>query len=143
MIHIALNIIAESFEGRVDKGGGVYTGHLHRVWNTIMENGGDEALQCIALLHDLLEDCPDWTVGRLSTMFSKRIVRGVEGLTHMPGEAYSDYVDRIALNEDAVQVKLADLKDNMDITRLEKLTDNDIERLKKYHKAFCKLKSIT
>ena len=35
-----------------------------------------------------------------------------------------------------------DLKDNMDITRLEKVTDKDFDRLKKYHKAYKYLKSL-
>ena len=39
-------------------------------------------------------------------------------------------------NEQINEIKLYDLKDNMDITRLKKITDEDVNRLKKYHKAF-------
>lgn len=51
-------------------------------------------------------------------------------------EDYMEYIRRCAQNSTALEVKIADLKHNMDITRLDKLTNEDLKRLKKYHKAY-------
>ena len=50
-----------------------------------------------------------------------------------------DYLNRVKSNELALKVKISDLEDNMDIKRLNILTDKDCERLKKYHKAWIEL----
>ena len=46
------------------------------------------------------------------------------------------YIKKIATDEIAIKIKMSDLKDNMDISRLDKIKDEDIARLKKYHKAY-------
>ena len=51
-------------------------------------------------------------------------------------EDYSNFVQRIMTNKTAISVKLNDLRDNMDITRLKELTNNDLKRLNKYLKAY-------
>ena len=57
-------------------------------------------------------------------------------ITKNNGEEYQTYVERISEDSVATEVKIADLCENMDITRLKKLTDKDCERLKKYHRAY-------
>ncbi len=51
-------------------------------------------------------------------------------------EVYDDFIARIAQNPLAVKVKLNDLRDNLDITRLEQITDKDVKRLNKYLRAY-------
>ena len=51
------------------------------------------------------------------------------------GEDYDSFIDRISQNSLATKVKLADLEDNMDLSRLSEVTDKDLERLEKYKKA--------
>ena len=96
----------------------------------------------VAMLHDLLEDTAYTEDDLREEGFPAEIIEAVVCLTKTEGEEYADYVERVCQNKLAARVKLADLKDNMDITRLEKVTDKDFERLKKYHKAYKYLKSL-
>lgn len=68
--------------------------------------------------------------------FTDRIVNTVRILTHDKSFPYDDYIKQISLNEDAKKVKLADLKDNSDITRIKGLRKKDLDRIEKYHRAF-------
>ena len=67
----------------------------------------------------------------------------VEKLTKDPKEEYEAYIDKVGAFSGGMvckAVKLADLEDNMNLTRLKRpLNEKDIERVKKYHKAFLKL----
>jgi (p)ppGpp synthase/HD superfamily hydrolase len=135
----AVEIIEVAFKGKKDKAGSDYVNHLYRVANKV--NGSKEYV--VALLHDLLEDCPEWTPERLREHdFSESVIQAVICLTKVKGESYENYLNRVASNELAVKIKIADLEDNMDITRLPYLTELDFVRLQKYLKAWHKLKSI-
>ena len=68
--------------------------------------------------------------------FTEEIVEAVLAVTRREGEEYNDYVRRAAQNELGRMVKRADLEDNMDIRRLPELTDRDVERLRKYLRAW-------
>ena len=74
--------------------------------------------------------------------FEYAIVNRVVRMTRKEDESYMDYIKRIGEDNICRIVKMCDLKDNMDITRLEKITDKDFDRLKKYHKAYKYLKSL-
>lgn len=138
--HKAREIVTNAFKGKLDKGGKPYLTHLLRVSQNF-EACTDEEI--VALLHDLLEDCPEWTEERLREEFSDEIVDAVICLTKKPGEYYDVYIKRVKTNLIAVRVKIADLEDNMDIKRLSKpLTHKDWERLKKYHDTWIKLKEF-
>jgi (p)ppGpp synthase/HD superfamily hydrolase len=131
---IARKIVHAAFSGKVDKGGRPYVDHLERVAYNV-EGGG--VVATVALLHDLLEDCPEWSPERLlETGFSREIVKAVLCLTRTPGMDYDEYITRVSRNEIARRVKIADLRDNMDITRLPALTERDVSRLIKYHRAY-------
>ena len=54
-------------------------------------------------------------------------------------EDYEHFIDRVKTNPLAVQVKINDLKDNMDITRLGEVTEKDLPRLNKYIRAYRQL----
>jgi len=68
--------------------------------------------------------------------FTEEIVEAVLAVTRREGEEYNDYVRRAAQNELGRMVKRADLEDNMDIRRLPELTDRDVDRLRKYLRAW-------
>ena len=53
-------------------------------------------------------------------------------LTHPEGEPYMDYVSRLQHNPVAVKVKLADLRHNSDLSRLDTVTEQDLARVEKY-----------
>jgi (p)ppGpp synthase/HD superfamily hydrolase len=130
-----ISVIAH--EGQKDLAGGLYFGHVNRVAN----NFGRNDYGIVAYLHDVIEDA-NWTLDRLLEQgFCPKVVEAVEALTRRKGEEYMDYIDRCARNTIALHVKLADLTDNMDIRRLSEITDKDVARLRKYHKAYHYLKA--
>lgn len=135
---LAEKIATEAFSDKVDLSGEPYILHLRRVASNFIE---DDELCSTAWLHDILEDCKAWTGDRLKALFPMKVVCDVLYLTRNKGESYEDYIYDISSVDSARRIKLADLKDNMDITRLKSLTEKDILRLKKYHKAFLYLKS--
>ena len=137
---IAISLTAEKFKNKVDKKGEPYILHCLRVMNKM--NPKDKELQMIAIMHDLIEDT-DVTLSQLRDMgFSERVVRGVDLMSHNEEVPYMDYVKNISFNPDTVKVKLADLEDNSNITRLKGLSKKDHERMEKYHIAFTYLENI-
>ena len=128
----AMQLCNNLHSGQKDKGGNDYTLHPMRVSDSC--NSDEEKI--VALLHDTIEDggiTPDYL---LMQGFSHDIVDAVISVTRNKGEDYVDFIQRCRINPIGRRVKIADLKDNMDITRLKELTRKDIERLKKYHKAY-------
>ena len=145
----AYALAEEAFNGVKDRGGDPYFTHCQIVADNASEFAdGDfttikqeqDILYCIGMLHDLLEDAPEFTP-RLK-LFPSRVRKAVRVLTHKEEESYGDYIDRVKLNPDAVKVKLCDLEHNMMVFRLPELTDADISRLKKYHRAYNELKAL-
>ena len=134
MVELAYKIIFNAFAGKKDKAGDPYIFHLERVAASFRE---DELLCTIALLHDLIEDCPEWTIERLNDYFISRVCTAVEALTKINDETYDNYIFRVSANEDARKVKIADLKDNMNLARIKRIiTEKDLARVAKYHKAY-------
>lgn len=129
----ALSIVEKEFKNKTDLSGEPFIGHLMRVAKNF---NGEPLLEIIALLHDLIEDIPHWTIEKLKNEFPEEISIPVILLTKTPEISYKDYISKIKYNESARLVKLADLKDNMDITRLSSLTDKDISRLRRYHSSY-------
>lgn len=138
MIEKAIAIAIEAFEGKTDKGGNPYVEHLWRVREKVRKYENPE-IEVVAILHDLLEDCPEWNKNKLLDHFPETVVLAVECMTHKSDEIYADYIEGILLNDIAKIVKVADLEDNMNITRLNELTEKDFVRLRKYHLAYKKL----
>lgn len=126
-------LVATKFEGVMDKQGVPYFQHCY----TVMQTCGlkDEESLCIALGHDLVEDT-DISVDYLIENFNYRIATGIEVLTKRPDQNYDDYIKRIAGHKDIVPVKLADLKHNLEVSRLKGLTKKDFDRVEKYLKSY-------
>ena len=150
LVKLANVIVRAAFKDKTDNAGRPYIIHLTTVANnarTYMAYGhslSDEDIECVGLLHDLLEDCPDWTEGALRTLFNDKIVDAVVALTKKPqSESYEEYILGVAANPLARIVKLADLKHNMDITRQKSFDDVNVERLEKYHRAYTTLINLT
>lgn len=137
----AIALASEGFKNKTDKSGEPYILHCLRVMNNLHTK--DKELQTIAILHDCVEDgvC---TLDQLRTFynFPGRVIHAIFLLTHDKDEPYMDYIKRLATNTDARLVKLADLKDNSDITRLKGLTKADFDRMEKYHLAFTYLSKV-
>ena len=132
MLEKAIQIAIEAHQGQTDKAGAPYLLHLIRVMNT----GQTEDERICGILHDLVEDTP-WTFEALRREgFSEEVIRALVCVTKQPNEPYTHFIERIKKNSLATKVKLNDLRDNMDITRLTFITEEDTQRLKKYLKAY-------
>ena len=100
-------------EGQVDKCGEPY--HLHPFAVADMVEG--EERKAVAYLHDVVEDT-ETTLEQLADMgFSANIVEAVDAITRRDGEEYMDYITRVKVNPIATDVKVADLKHNMNPNR--------------------------
>jgi (p)ppGpp synthase/HD superfamily hydrolase len=128
----AVQIATKVHSGQVDKGGKDYLQHPLRVEKMCCELED----KIVALLHDTIED-GDITAEYLRiTGFPQYIVDAVVSVSRKKGEEYFDFINRCKANSIGRRVKICDLKDNMDITRLVEFTDEDVARLKKYHRAY-------
>lgn len=131
----ALELAERAHFGQHDKAGKPYIDHVKRVASSM----SNELLKTIAILHDTLEDT-FLTKDMLLHLFSTTVVYNVDLLTRKEGESYSEYIDKILGSIPACKVKLADLEDNMNLSRLKEITDEDLDRVKKYEKARKKIK---
>lgn len=131
-----LEFVKKAFEEKKDKGGRPYIEHLLFVANK-MET---EEEKIVALLHDIVEDIEGITLDTLRQMgYSEKIVKAVDAMTKRKGEDYEDYLKRVKQNPIARKVKLADIKHNMDLSRIENPTEKDYERIEKKYKKALKL----
>ena len=136
LLEKALQIAVKAHSGQIDKAGSAYIFHPIRVSNRCSTD--DERI--VALLHDTIEDTEVTTEYLLMEGFPRNIVDAILSVTRNEDESYDDFIKRSRLNPIGRQVKLHDLEDNMDITRLNELTEKYIYRLNKYIKAYKYLK---
>ncbi|MBM0742579.1 phosphohydrolase [Phormidium sp. CLA17] len=127
----AVAIAAIAHQDQLDKAHAPYILHPLR----LMMRGQTIEEQIVAVLHDVVEDS-DWTLEQLAAEgFSSEIITAIECLTRLPEETYDQFLDRVLTNSLATRVKRYDLEDNMTLTRLESVSDKDLQRLQRYHKA--------
>ncbi len=136
-IQIATNAHAEqrSFRGRP------YILHPLRVMHTV--EGYGKCIMMVAVLHDVVEDT-DITLEDLEEQdFPDQVVEAVNVLSYKGEKGndddYKEYIFQISQNEWAAIVKLADLKDNLRVERLTKVTDGARRRMNKYLRSFALL----
>ena len=132
-LEIAIELATKYHKGQIDKGGNAYILHPLEVMNNVnrMES------KIVAVLHDIIEDT-ECTVDTLREWgINEDAIESINVLTHKEGMSYMEYIREISYDFIAIEVKLADLKCNMDLSRLNrKITNKDLERNKKYMKAY-------
>ena len=127
----ALKVSFNAHKEQVDNCGMPYVYHPYR----LAEQMDDEYSTCVALLHDVVEDT-DITIEDLKEMgFPNEVLEAIALVTHDDDTPYFDYVRQIKTNPIATAVKLADLQDNSNYERLEKVEIKDLHRLEKYREA--------
>ena len=137
MTKAALKLCFEAHKDQTDKSDMPYVFHPFH----LAELMPDEKTTVVALLHDVIEDT-EYTIDDLKNMgFSDDILSAIALMTHADGIPYMEYVALIKANPIAKTVKLADLRHNSDLSRLDKVTDQDRERAEKYKKAIELLES--
>ena len=120
--------------GQRDKAGLPYITHPERVAGRLE----DPAAQVVGWLHDTVEDTAV-TLSEIEAQFGPETAAAVDAISRRDGEKWSGYLDRVAANPMARQVKISDLIDNSNLSRIPHVTLKDVERQKKYNKALKKL----
>jgi (p)ppGpp synthase/HD superfamily hydrolase len=129
----AILIATQAHRYQQDKSGRPYILHPLRV----MLGMETEQEMIAAVLHDVVEDNKHWSFERLGREgFPADIIEILDRLTRRSEEPYEEFVLRVAQHPVARKIKLADLRDNMDITRLDAFDDATSERLQRYHRAW-------
>lgn len=110
MEYVALNIAIGAHAGQLDKQGKPYIDHVLRVVEAVQD--GEE--QAVAALHDVIEDTPvTLDELRMGGFFPPHVIDAVDAITRRDDETYSEYITRVARNDLARTVKIADLRDNL------------------------------
>ena len=133
----ALKLCFEAHKEQVDKTDMPYVFHPFH----LAEQMSDENTTICALLHDVVEDTP-YTLADLRQMgFPDAVLEALALLTHDPDVPYMDYVKEIAKNPIAKAVKMADLRHNSDLSRMEpeQIDEWALRRNEKYHAALAYL----
>lgn len=130
-LECAIAIAARAHEGQLDKGGEPYILHPLRV----MLRLGTLEERVVGVLHDVLEDTAVSSESLRALGFSEEILAALISVTKLPNETYDEFVLRAASNPIGRRVKLADLADNSEISRINNPTSKDYARLEKYRHA--------
>lgn len=139
MLDKALLIATNAHHGQFDKGGNPYILHPLKVMHYLKTN--DEELQCMALLHDVVEDTDVTYVDLQAAGISDRVIAALKCLTKQRGQTLGEYKEAVFSNRDAMLVKMADLRHNSDIRRLKGVTDKDLERMAKYQRFYLEIQA--
>lgn len=134
-----LVLATNAHAGQFDRGGNPYILHPLKVMHYLKSD--DEELQCMALLHDVIEDTKTTWKDLEEIGCTPRIIAAVRALTKMPGQSYDEYKELVFKNPDAMRVKMADLRHNTDIRRLKGISQKDVDRLAKYNRFFLELQA--
>ena len=132
----AIEIAISAHKGQTDKGGNPYILHPLRVMISLES----QAEKMVGVLHDVVEDS-DWTFEDLeSEGFPVDVIDALKSVTkneseHGSDEGYFRFVERAKLNPIGSRVKIADLQDNLDISRIPELDENAIQRINKYKRS--------
>lgn len=138
MTKAAMKLCFAAHRDQVDKSGLPYVFHPLLVAEQL---SGEEEI-CVALLHDVMEDTDTTAEDIRAAGMSEAVVEALLLMTHDPSARYMDYVASLAKNPLARRVKMADLRHNMDVSRLDIVTDADRKRCEKYARAYAMLEEV-
>lgn len=138
MLEKAIIIAVQAHKGQLDKAGKPYILHPLRVMNS----GKTEKEMICGVLHDVIEDTYITLDMLRQEGFSEDIIYILDLLTRDKSTSYSEYINRVATDKEAIIIKLYDLADNMNRERIPHPTDEDNKRHLKYEKAYARLTQI-
>lgn len=134
----AIAVAARAHEGQHDKGGSAYILHPLRVMLRVCT----AEQRIVAVLHDVLEDTGMSLADLAREGFNLKILAAVQALSRRDDESYEAFVIRVGGDPLARVVKLADLADNSDLTRIPMPGPEDLARLRRYHQASAYLQAL-
>ena len=128
----AIEIAVAAHKGAVDKGGQPYI--LHPL--AVMMDLKTDQEKIVGVLHDVVEDT-DWTFEALiEEGFSEEVIEALRSVTKSDSDSsYIDFIERAKANFIGRNVKIADLKHNMDLSRIHSISNLDLERFERYKKS--------
>ena len=133
----ALKLCFEAHKDQLDKSGMPYVFHPFH----LAEQMEEELTTVTALLHDVVEDT-GYRLEDLAEMgFPAPVLEALALLTHDPRVPYMEYVAALKVNPIARAVKLADLRHNSDLTRLDAPDQKALARVRKYQAAIALLEA--
>jgi (p)ppGpp synthase/HD superfamily hydrolase len=138
LIEKSLEIALKAYIGQKDKAGATYILHPLR----IMAKMQSQEEMAVALLHDVIEDSDMNANDLLKAGIPSTVVDAVTLLSKQAGDSYEGFIDKVMLNPLAAKIKKADIEDNINILRLDTVTDKDLQRIAKYHRAWKKLDEL-
>lgn len=120
----------KAHEGQLDKAGKPYVLHPERVAARLP----NPEAQVVAWLHDTVEDT-DVTLNDIARRFGPETAAAVESVTHWPDESDAAYLRRVKANPVGRLVKISDLIDNSNLSRLPRVTIRDVLRQQRYNQS--------
>ena len=120
-----------------------FEGHICKVNEIVKQVGGSETEQVVAILHDVFEDC-EVDENDVINVFGEEVYKSCMALTRRKGERYGDYLKRVAEDDVATFVKMADISVNFEKC----ISTGQMEMVNKYRSkrlqlCFYKSQSIT
>jgi (p)ppGpp synthase/HD superfamily hydrolase len=125
---------------KFDKSGKPYILHCLKVMHYLEPYG--YTIQTIGCGHDLFEDTKVTRSRLLQLAYPDRVVNGIQALTKMPGQSYEEYKQTVFSNDDAVLVKMADIRHNSDLRRLKGVRQKDFDRHVEYMEFYYQLEQV-
>lgn len=136
-LSLALLIATTGHFNQYDRGGNPYVLHPMRIMMRLRTT--DKELMQIAILHDIIEDTLITFADLKLLGFSERVIDALTVLTKDQNLSYEENIERVLTNIDACKVKLEDLKDNLDASRLKDVSEKTLLKQKQYIFAFDKI----
>lgn len=127
----ALSLAFEAHKNQLDKSELPYIFHPFH----LAEQMGEKYTTCVALLHDVVEDSKYTIQDLIELGFPSQVIEAIKVLIHSNDIPYFDYINRVKMNPMATRVKIVDLIHNSDLTRLNKISTDDLRRIDEYKKA--------
>lgn len=118
MLGKAIAIATDALAGLTDDKGFPYIDHAMRV----MDRMDTEEEQIVAVLHDVVEDSEVSLRDLQEAGFLPKVLEAIGMLTKRKDMTYFDYIDDISCSELASKVKAAEIEDNQDIIRVQKMS---------------------
>lgn len=135
LLEKAISVMLEAHAGQTDKADAPYILHPLRV---MLQMEIPEEMMA-AVLHDVVEDSNLTIEDLRKEGFPQQVIVAVEHLTKKDEEPYDAFIQRVKEHPLAIKVKIADLQDNMDLSRIKKPSNMDRQRMKKYQEALAEL----
>jgi|ERR1700722_424053 len=143
----AIKLASDVHMNQTDLGGYPYIFHPLRVLGAVeykirnLNIKDSESVLCSAILHDCIEDCDnkDEMHVYIEKFFGLTVIKTVDSLTRREHESWKSYMSRVKEHWAPRIIKMADLDDNLDESRLKEITEKDLQRNKMYQKALNEL----